>query len=164
MPTKSTDVNPRSLNPLSPELSDEARKAMKAAFDAMSNWQTDIVNNNEKHLERVIDKVAAAAEALGWPEEIAETARTQMQAINKMQTQMMDHMISAWEEPLHSPSASTEILAKLRSMPTLPIGSWPGAASSQMANPFEAYMRITQQWQKAWANAMAPWMKGGNSK
>jgi hypothetical protein len=164
MPSKSTDVNPRSLNPLSPELSDEARKAMKAAFDAMSNWQTDVVNNNEKHLERVIDKIAAAAEALGWPEEIAETARTQMQAINKMQAQMMDHMISAWEEQLHSPSASTEILAKLRSMPTLPIGSWPGAASSQMANPFEAYMQITQQWQKAWANAMAPWMKGGNSK
>jgi len=164
MPSKSTDVNPRSLNPLSPELSDEARKAMKAAFDAMSNWQTDVVNNNEKHLERVIDKIAAAAEALGWPEEIAETARTQMQVINKMQAQMMDHMISAWEEQLHSPSASTEILAKLRSMPTLPIGSWPGAASSQMANPFEAYMQITQQWQKAWANAMAPWMKGGNSK
>ena len=164
MPSKSTDVNPRSLNPLSPELSDEARKAMKAAFDAMSNWQTDVVNNNEKHLERVIDRIAAAAQALGWPKEIAETARTQMQAINKMQAQMMDHMISAWEEQLHSPSASTEILAKLRSMPTLPIGSWPGAASSQTANPFEAYMQITQQWQKAWANAIAPWMKGGNSK
>jgi len=164
MPSKSTDVNPRSLNPLSPELSDEARKAIKAAFDAMSNWQTDVVNNNEKHLERVIDRIAAAAQALGWPQEIAETARTQMQAINKMQAQMMDHMISAWEEQLHSPSASTEILAKLRSMPTLPIGSWPGAASSQTANPFEAYMQITQQWQKAWANAIAPWMKGGNSK
>jgi hypothetical protein len=146
------------------ELSDEARKAMKAAFDAMSNWQTDIVNSNEKNLDRVTDKIAAAAEALGWPKEIAEAARAQMQAITKMQTQMMDHMIGAWEEQMQSPSAASAILSKLKSMPTLPVGSWPGAASSQMANPFEAYMQITQQWQKAWTDAMAPWMKTGNSK
>jgi len=160
----SSDANPRSVNPMAPELSDEARKAMKGAFDAMSSWQTDVVNNNEKHLDRVIDKIATAAEALGWPEEIAETVRAQMHGINKMQTQTLDHMISAWEEQMNSPSAPSAILAKLRSVPTLPIGSWPGAATSQMANPFEAYMQITQQWQKAWANAMAPWMKGGNSK
>jgi len=47
-------------------------------------------------------------------------------------------------------------------MPTLPAGTWPSAASMQMANPFEAYKQIAQQWQKTWADAMAPWMKGGN--
>jgi hypothetical protein len=81
-----------------------------------------------------------------------------------MQTQTLDHMISAWEEQMNSPSAPSMILAKLRSVPTLPVGSWPGAAALQMGNPFEAYMHITQQWQKLWADAMAPWMKAGNSK
>src|SRR5215467_13666328 len=109
MPSKSTDTNPR--NPMAAELSDEARKAMKAAFDAMSSWQTDVVNNNEKNLGRVIDKIAAAAEALGWPEEIGETVRDQMHAVTKMQTQTLDHMISAWEEQMNSPSAPSTILA-----------------------------------------------------
>jgi len=59
---------------------DEARKAVKAAFDAMSTWQTEVTNSSQKNLERVIDKVAAAAEALGWPDEIADAVRTQMQA------------------------------------------------------------------------------------
>jgi hypothetical protein len=40
------------------------RKAVKAAFDAMSTWQTEVTNSSQKNLERVIDKVAAAAEAL----------------------------------------------------------------------------------------------------
>ena len=58
---------------------DEARKAVRAAFDAMSTWQTEVANSDEKNLERVIDKVTAAAEALGWPKEIADAVRTQMQ-------------------------------------------------------------------------------------
>jgi hypothetical protein len=87
-----------------------------------------------------------------------------MQALAKMQTQTMDHMIGAWEEQMNSPSAPSAILAKLRSVPTLPVGSWPGAALSHMTNPFAAYMQLTQQWQKVWADAVAPWMKGGNTK
>jgi hypothetical protein len=83
MPIKSAEVASRSFNPMSvPGLSDEARKAVKAAFDAMSDWRMEIVNDNEKNLERVIDKMAAAARALGWPEEIADTTRAQMQTIN----------------------------------------------------------------------------------
>ena len=160
MPIKS-EVTPRNFNPMASELSDEARKAVKAAFDAMSTWQKEVVDNNEKNLERVIGKVAAAAQALGWPQEIADNVRTQMQAINKMQSQMMDQMMSAWEEQMKSPSQPSTILSKLRSLPSLPAGGWPGAAS-QMANPFEASMQIAQQWQKAWLDAMAPWMKAGN--
>jgi len=161
MPSKLSEMNPRNFNPMAPELSEEARKAVKAAFDAMSAWRTETVNNSEKNLERVIDKIAAAAQALGWPEEIAETARTQMQAINKMQQQMMDHMVGAWEEQVKSPNLPSAMLSKLRSLPSLPVGSWPGIANPQMANPFGAYMQIAQQWQKAWADAVAPWMKLG---
>jgi hypothetical protein len=31
-----------------------------------------------------------------------------------------------------------------------------------MANPLGAYMEIMQQWQKAWVDAMAAWMKAGS--
>src|SRR5215813_11022613 len=137
MPSKLSEMNPRNFNPMAPELSEEARKAVKAALDAMSTWRTETVNNSEKNLERVIDKIAVAAEALGWPEEIADTARAQMQTINKMQLQMMDHMMGAWEEQIKSPSPPSAILSKLRSLPTLPAGSWPGLGTSQMANPLE---------------------------
>jgi hypothetical protein len=84
MPTKLAEVTSRNFNPmLGPGLSDEARKAVKAAFDAMSTWRMEIVNDNEKNLEQVIDKIAAAARAFGWPEEIAETTREQMQTIKR---------------------------------------------------------------------------------
>jgi hypothetical protein len=163
MPSKSAEVSSRNFNPtLAQGLSDDARKAVNAVFDAMSTWRTETATNSEKNLERVIDKIAAAARTLGWPEEIADTTRTQIQAITKMQTQMVDHMMDAWEEQIKAPNPSSAILSKLKSLPTLsPAGSWPGAASSQMANPMGAYMQFAQQWQKAWADAMAFWVKAG---
>ena len=53
MPSKLAETTSRNFNPMSaPGLSDEARKAVKAAFDAMSTWRMEIVNDNEKNLER----------------------------------------------------------------------------------------------------------------
>jgi hypothetical protein len=80
-----------------PGLSDEARKAVNEAFDAMSAWRVEAVNNSEKHLEQVIEKMATAAPALGWPEQIVDATRAQLQTITKMQIQTMDHMLDAWE-------------------------------------------------------------------
>src|SRR5262245_59086864 len=133
MPSKSAEVTSRNFNPtLAQGLSDDARKAVNAVFDAMSSWRTETVNNSEKNLERVIDKIAVAARTLGWPEEIAETTRVQMQSITKIQTQMVDHIMDAWEEQIKAPNPSSAILSKLKSLPTLgPAGSWPGAATSQ---------------------------------
>ena len=57
-------ANSRNFNPMSVAgLSDEARQAVNAAFDAMSAWRLDIANSNEKHSEQVIEKMAAAAGA-----------------------------------------------------------------------------------------------------
>ena len=154
MPSKLLEDTSRDFNSMAPGLSDEARKAVKAVFDAMSTWRTEIVHNSEKNLERVIDKIAVAAEAMGWPGEIAATARAQMQTVNKMQLQTMEHMMAAWEEQTKSPSEPSAILSKLKSLPTLPAGSWPGAGTSQMTNPLEMYMQVAQQWQKACADAM----------
>ena len=137
---------------------------MNAAFDAMSTWRTETVNS-EKSFERVIDKAAAAARALGWPEQIVDATSVQMEGITKMQIQTMDQMMDAWEEQIKSPSSSSAILSKLKPLPIFGLGTWPRAAPSQMAafNPFAVYMHIAQQWQKAWVDAMAVWANAGKS-
>jgi hypothetical protein len=85
MQNKFAGVNPRNFNSMSvPGLSEEARKAVNAAFDAMSAWRIETANNNEKNSEQVIEKLAAAARALGWPEQIVDATRAQLQSITKM--------------------------------------------------------------------------------
>ena len=99
-------------------LSAEARKAVNAAFDAMSTWRTETMNNSEKNVAQVIDKMAAAARALGWPEQIVDTTRVQMQNLTKVQLQTIDHMMDTWEEQIKSPNPSA-MLSKLQSIPGL---------------------------------------------
>jgi hypothetical protein len=92
MQSKFVEVTPRSFNPMSvPGLSNEAREAVNAALKAMST----------------IEKTAAAAAMLGWPEQIVDAVRAQMQTITEMQIKTMDHMMDAWEEQLKSPNLMT---------------------------------------------------------
>ena len=163
MPTKFAESASRSFNPMSvPGLSSKAREAVNDAFDAMSTWRAELAENSEKNLKLVIDKMAAAAAALGWPEQIAEAARSQLQAITEMQTKAIDHLMDAWEEQLKSPNpmaASPAMLSKLQSFPGFGgAGSWPGATS---ANPLEFWTQFMQQCQKSWTDAMAFWAKAG---
>jgi hypothetical protein len=84
-------AKPRNFNSMSvPGLSDEARQAVNAAFDAMSAWRIDTAKSNEKNSEQLIEKMAEAARALGWPEQIVDGTREQLQSITKMQIQMME--------------------------------------------------------------------------
>jgi hypothetical protein len=161
MPSKFVNVTSRHFNPTSvPGLSDEARRAVNAAFDAMSAWRTETVSNSEKSFEQVVDKMAAAARAIGWPDQIVDTTRGQMQAITKMQVEMMDRLMDTWEEEIKSPSRSSAMLSKLKTLPNLgSVGSWPGGAQIAAFNPFGVYMQIAEQWQKAWTDAMTFWTK-----
>jgi hypothetical protein len=151
----------RNFNPMSVAgLSDEARQAVNAAFDAMSAWRIDIANSNEKNSEQVIEKMAAAARALGWPEQIVDATRAQLQGITKMQIQMIDQMMDIWEEQIKAPNpmtASPAMLSKLRSLPgASPAGAWPNAdifAGAAM-NPIQFWVQAAKQWQKAWEDAM----------
>ena len=128
----------RSFNPmLASKLSEEARRAVNEVFDAMSTWRTETVNSSEKNGEQVIEKMAAAARALGWPEQIVDATRLQMQSITKMQIQTMDQVMDAWEEQIRSPNpmaGSSAMMSKLKSLPGLgPAGSWPNAGDLQAA-------------------------------
>ena len=151
-----TEEPTRNFNPSSvPGLSTEARKAVNAAFDAMSSWRTEIVNASKRGIEQVIEKMAAAARALGWPEQIVDATRAQMQNITKMQMQTLDQMMDAWEEQVRSPNPSA-LLSKLQSLPSFgTASSWPSADAFQKAamNPFQAYTEFAAQYQKAWTDA-----------
>jgi hypothetical protein len=139
---------------------------VNAAFDAMSTWRTETVNNSEKNVAQVIEKMAAAARALGWPEQIVDATRDQMQSMTKMQIQVMDHMMDTWEEQIKSPNPSA-MLSKLKSIPGFSsTGSSPDAGAFPSAfNPFfQAYAQFIEQWQKAWANATGAWGKAGRSR
>ena len=58
MQNKYAEVTPRNFNPTwAPALSDEARKAVNAAFDAMSTWRIETASNSEKNSEQVIEKL-----------------------------------------------------------------------------------------------------------
>jgi len=157
MPSKFTEVTSRNFSPkLAPELSDEARKAVNAAFDSMSTWRTETVDS----FEIVIDKMAAAARALGWPQQIVDATHAQMQGVIKLQIQTTDQLMDAWEQQIKSPSSSSAILSKLQSISSFsPASGWPVA---QMAafNPFGMYLQIAQQWQKTWSDAMGVWANG----
>ena len=120
MPKKFAEVTQRNFDRMStPKLSDDARKAVNAAFEAMSTWRSEIVNS-EKNSEQVIGKMAEAARGLGWPDQIVSATRMQMEAVTKMQIQTMDRMMDTWEEQIKSPNSSsndaieTNILARLR--------------------------------------------------
>src|SRR6516164_7873627 len=97
------------------------RGAGRAALKAMSTWRNETADTSEKNSKQVIEKMAAAATALGWPEQIVHTARDQMQTVTEMQIKTMDHMMDAWEEQLKLPNPMTAspsaMLSKLKSLP-----------------------------------------------
>jgi hypothetical protein len=169
MPNKSAELTPRSFNPMSiPGLSNKAREAVNAAFDAMSTWREEAADTSEKNSKQVIEKLAAAAAALGWPEQIVDAARTQIENVTELQIKTMDHMMDAWEEQLKLPNPMTaspsRMLSKLSSLPGFgAAGAWPGADALQRAamNPMEFWMQCAQQWQKSWTNTMTFWSNAG---
>jgi hypothetical protein len=165
MQSKFAGVTPRSFNPMSvPGLSNDARDAVNAALKAMSTWRNETADTSEKNSKQVIEKMAAAATALGWPEQIVDAARALMQTVTEMQIKTMDHLMDAWEEQLKLPNPMTAspsaILSKLKSLPGFgPSGSWPSPDAFQMAtmNPLQFWMQFAEQWQKSWTF----WAKAG---
>src|SRR5262249_40910435 len=157
--TRTTDETRNRFDPMSvPGLSSRAQDAVNAALDAMSNWRSEAAENSEKNVKRVIGKMAAAAAELGWPEQIVDTARVELQNLTEMQIKTIDQMMDAWEEQLKlpNPSSPSAMLNKLKS-PGGSLGSWSGADVFQMGvtSPLQLWMTFAGQWQKAWSDMMA---------
>jgi hypothetical protein len=152
---------------LAPGLPEEVRKAVASAFEAMSVWRCEMAATSERHGEKVFDRMGDAAKALGWPAQIVDATQSHMQSIAKMQLQMMDQLMDAWEEQLKSPnpmgSFPSAMMSKLQSFPGFPGGaSFPGMEGmSGATNPLQFWMQVGEQWQKNWAQAMKFWADAG---
>lgn len=152
------EIESRDFKPMAvPGLNKEVRDAVNAALKAMSSWRKDIADTSEYHGKRVIEKMAAAAAELGWPEQIVDAARVQMQSIVEMQIQTMDQMMDAWEKQLKSPNPTavspSTMLSKLKTPDFSPAGV--------AMNPLQFWTQFAVQWQKSWADTMAFWGKDG---
>jgi len=149
-----------------PALGNEVQEAVNDALKAVSAWRNELIETNEKNGKRVVDKMAAAASAIGWPKQVVDAARAQMQSIAEMQIKTMDQVMDAWQEQLKSPNptaASSAMVSKLKSMPGFAgSGSWPSAEDMQKAaaNPLQFWLHFATQWQKTWEQAMSQWGPG----
>ena len=165
MPGEFLEVKPRDFNPMSVTgLTQEARDGVNAALKAMSTWRNEIADTNEKSGKRVVEKMAAAAAALGWPEQVVDAARTQLQSIAEIQIKTMDQLMDAWEEQIKLPNPMTAspsaMLSKLKSLPGFAsIG--PSAEDFQKAatNPMQLWMLLAEQWQRTLTDTMGMWGK-----
>ena len=167
-------------SPLGAGLSDETRKAMNGAFDALSDWRNDISTVADKNSTVVFDKMGSAAKAMGWPNDFVDMTRQQMQSATKLQLQMMDQMMDVWEQQMKSPGspisapktggmsgfggfpgafpgAFAGMGGAAQAFPGMP--SFPGFDMSNMAtNPMQFWMQAAEMWQKSWQQGMTAWL------
>jgi hypothetical protein len=65
------EMEPRNFKSMAvPGLKKEVRDAVNAALRTMSSWRKDIADTSEYKGKRVIEKLAAVAAELGWPEQL----------------------------------------------------------------------------------------------
>lgn len=158
MPVGFPEIKSRDFNPVAVTgLTKEAREGVNAALKALSTWRNEIADTNEKNGRRAIEQMVAAAKALGWPEHVADAARTQLQSIAEIQVKTMDQMMDAWEEQIKLPNPMTAspsaMLSKLNALPGF------STTPTAMTNPLQLWMQLAVEWQRAWGETMGAWGK-----
>jgi hypothetical protein len=160
---------------------EEAQKALSGAFDAMTGWREEIAAAAERNGSAVFDKMGSAAKAMGWPSELVDMTRQQMQQGSKMQLQMMDQVMDVWEQQIKAPGSAmpgmpdmpkfenpfASMMAGMPGMSGMPgmggipgMGAMPGMPDfAKMGNPMQFWMQTAEMWQKNWATAMQSMME-----
>ena len=139
-----------------------AREAVNAVFDALSAWRNDVGACTERYSETVLDKMTAAASAMGWPKEVVEASRMYLVLASKTHTHMIDQLITAWQQQLKSPMAS-QFMARLR--PFSGTGFGPSSGMSDLAiTPVQFWMEAAEMWQRNWASTFSMWARQAPGK
>lgn len=135
-----------------------AREAVNAFFDALSAWRNEVAASTERYSETVLDKMVVAATALGWPKELVEASRMHLVQASKMQVQMIDQLMDAWEAQVKSPMPS-QFIAQLRPFSGMGLGP-----SAEAIAPVQFWMEAAEMWQRNWASAYSMWANQGPGK
>ncbi|OYW56509.1 MAG: hypothetical protein B7Y80_08055 [Hyphomicrobium sp. 32-62-53] len=175
-------------------VNEEVQSALTSAFEAMSDWRQDAASQAERHGNKVFDKMGNAAKAMGWPPELVDMTRQQMQQASKMQIQVLDQVMDAWEQQVKNPGAGLPMaggsgtpfqfptFGNMPGMPGMPgMYGMPGMPNmfdmknmpdfgSMPTAPLQFWMQAAEMWQKSWQQALSSWMEaqssmmGGNDK
>ena len=141
-------------------LNGEARQALMHAFYAVSQWRDDITLANDRYLTRVLDQVAAAQRAQGWPHSVTVATREQLLRASKVQTQMIDQLMGDWEHQLKSGTGLPESGTGLPHPSMLRLTSTTHPMSEMMRlgemtlTPFKIWLNAAEACQRSWAEAM----------
>lgn len=147
----------------------KTREAFNGAIDAMAEWREEMAGSTERYSKKVFDKMGVAARAMGWPEELIQATREQIEHASKLQMHMLDQVMDAWQEQVKTPGSSV-FLERMTTgkMPSFPgmeafqqvmsqMQGMPGMSGVGMA-PLQFWMQAAEMWQKSWASAMSMWM------
>ena len=132
----------------------EAREAIKAVFEALSEWRDEVGATTERYSETVLDKMAAAARALGWPKELVDTSHKHLTQASKAQMHLIEQLMQAWEKQLTS-ATPDQFMAQLRTLPTMGLGATP-------STPLDFWMQAAEMWQRNWESALSMWTAGSS--
>ena len=135
----------------------DTRKAFAAVADALAEWREEFSEAAERHSHAVAEKLGDAARSVGWPNEVVEASQTHLTQMGRMQLQMMDQVIEAWQQQLKSPAAA-EFMSALRS------AGGASALAPTMRTPWQLWLDATLAWQRNLASAWSTWGRGGGSR
>jgi hypothetical protein len=140
-------------------LSNESRQAVTSAFEALEQWRDEIFSANDRCFTKVLDQMAVAHRAMGWPDHVTAAAREQLLKASKVQTHMIDEVMDAWEQQLKSQAGAPEGLG----FQGLPFSGSPFVypvsemilLGEMTLVPFKAWIQAAEAWQRNWAAAMS---------
>lgn len=156
----------------------KTREAFNGAIDAMAEWREEMAGSTERYSKKVFDKLGVAARAMGWPDELIEATREQLEHASKLQMHMLDQVMDAWQQQMKAPGSASLAERVMGSMPPFQsmgggMPSFPGVEAFQQAMsnmpgmqgmgglpfaPMQFWMQAAEMWQKHWASAMSMWM------
>jgi hypothetical protein len=140
-------------------LSNEARQAVTAAFDAVAHWRNEIVAANERCLTKVLDQVTDAHRALGWPDQVTRAAKEHFLQASKIQSNMIDQAMDTWQQQLKSQNAHSGtpgfiFQAPVPSQFTIPASDMMRFSEMTLA-PFKLWIEAAETWQRTWITTMS---------
>ena len=94
-------------------LDDGTRDAVNDFFDALSKWRDEVASSTERYSKTILAKMVPAATAMGWPKEVVEASSAYLTQASKIQLQMIDQFMDAWQAQAKSPMSS-QFMAQLQ--------------------------------------------------
>lgn len=143
-------------------LSKDERQAVAGAFKALAEWRNEILAANERYLEKAVSQMAAAQQAIGWPDHATAAAKESLLKASKVQAHMIDQLMDAWERQLKSSRNPTGAPDAFKVQIPGPAGralTDPVAGMVRLGTmalvPYKLWIQAATAWQRNWADAMS---------